>query len=145
MHLGSKQVWRCSWATVGHTFVLAVCRSEHLCSICSSIRSSRPQLQIGDGASFIFLNMWALSRLRPVHSLTITTCCHRSRKQSHHSQRAAPGPLWWGSSFLGRWHIRAHIPYEKNISCCVILQTYVYMWFSFLWENHAKCQILPCS
>ena len=26
----------CNWTAVGHTFVLAVCRSGHLCSICSA-------------------------------------------------------------------------------------------------------------
>ena len=49
-------------SAIGHTFVLAaVCRSGHLCSICSPVWSSRPQLQVGDGVSFIFLKMWALS------------------------------------------------------------------------------------
>ena len=53
---------RVSSLQVGHTFVLAaVCRSGHLCSICSAVWSSRPQLQVGDGTSFIFLKMWALS------------------------------------------------------------------------------------
>ena len=70
----------CNWPAVGHTLVLAVCRSGHLCSICSAVWSSRPQSQIGDGASFIFLNMWALSRLCPVCSLMTTSYCHRSRK-----------------------------------------------------------------
>ena len=69
----------CDWTAAGPTFVLAVCRSGHLCSIRSAARSSRPRLQIGDGASFIFLNMWTLSRLWPVRSLLTTTCCHRSR------------------------------------------------------------------
>ena len=70
----------CNWPAVGHTLVLAVCRSGHLCSICSAVWSSRPQSQIGEGASFIFLNMWALSRLWPVCSLMTTSYCHRSRK-----------------------------------------------------------------
>ena len=65
---------------VVHTFVLAVSRSGTLCRISSAVWSSRPQLRIGDGASFISLNMWALSRVWPVLSLMITTCCHRSRK-----------------------------------------------------------------
>ena len=43
----------CSWTAVGHAFVLAVCRSGHLCSTCSVVWSSSPQLQIGDGASFL--------------------------------------------------------------------------------------------
>ena len=40
----------------------------------------RVHLQAGDGASFIYLNMWASSRLWPVRSLMTTTCCHRLRK-----------------------------------------------------------------
>ena len=108
-----------SWTAVGHTFVLAVCRrSGHLCSICSAVWSSRPHLQIGDGASFIFLNMWASSRLWPVVcSLMTTTCCHRSRKWevlplSPPSQRVffswkvtllsccLKRPVWRGQSYL---------------------------------------------
>ena len=106
----------CNWTAVDHTFVFAVCRSGYLCSICSAVWSSRPQLQSGDGASFIFLNMWALSRLWPVRSLVTTNCCHRD----HHDhsllppvkevevipQCVTPGLLWRGSSFLGRWHCR---------------------------------------
>ena len=73
------------WCVVGlllatDTFCLAFCRSRHLCSIYSAVWSSRLQSQVGDGASFIFLNMWALSRLWPVRSLMIRTCCHQSRK-----------------------------------------------------------------
>ena len=52
--------WVCNWTAAGPTSVLAACRSGHLCSIRSAVWSSRPQLQIGDGASFIFLNMWTL-------------------------------------------------------------------------------------
>ena len=69
-----------SWTAVGHTFVLSLCRSGHLCSICSAVWSSRPQLQIGDGASFIFLNMWALSWLWPVRSLMT---CEMLKQHSH--------------------------------------------------------------
>ena len=70
----------CSWTSAGHTFILAVCRSGQLCSNCSAVWSSGPQLQVGDGASFIVFNMKALSRLWPVCCLMTTTCCRRSRK-----------------------------------------------------------------
>ena len=70
----------CSCTAVGHTFVLAVSRSGHLCRISSAVWSSRPQLRTGDGDSFISLNMWALSRLWSVRSLMTTACCHRLRK-----------------------------------------------------------------
>ena len=50
-----------------HLFLLS-CTSGHLCSIYvhAAVWSWRPQLQIGDVASLIFLNMWVLSRLWPV-------------------------------------------------------------------------------
>ena len=70
----------CSWTAVGHTFCLAVCRSGHLSSSCSAVSSSRPQLQVGDDASFVLLYMWALSRLWPVCNFMAITCCHRWRK-----------------------------------------------------------------
>ena len=47
----------CSWTAVGHTFVLAVRRSGHLCSICSAVWPSRQRLQVDDGANFIFMYM----------------------------------------------------------------------------------------
>ena len=70
----------CSWTAVGHAFFLAVCSSGHLCSICSAVWSSRPKLQASDGASFIFLKMWALHRLWPRRNVMTAACCHRSRK-----------------------------------------------------------------
>ena len=39
----------CRWTADGHTFVVAVCRSGHLCSVCLAVWSWRPQLRIGDG------------------------------------------------------------------------------------------------
>ena len=48
--------------------------------MCSAVRSWRPQWQVADGASVIFLGMRALSRLWPVSSLMTTACCHRWRK-----------------------------------------------------------------
>ena len=66
----------CNWTAVGHTFVLAVCRSGHHCNICSAVWSSRPQLQVGDRASFIFLYIWALSQLWPERSLFSCTFGH---------------------------------------------------------------------
>ena len=66
------------------------CCWPYICSCCLQKRAFlqyifgclifRLQLQIGDGASFIFLNMWAPSRLKSVCSLMTTTCCRRSRK-----------------------------------------------------------------
>ena len=70
----------CSWTAVGHTFYLAFCRSRAFCSMFLALCSSGQQLQVGDGASFIWLNLWALSWLWPVHNLLTTTCCHRLRK-----------------------------------------------------------------
>ena len=76
--------WLCSWTAVGHTFGLAVSRNRNLGSTCTAVWSSRPQLQVGDGASFIFL-----TQLWPERNLLTTTCCHRSRK--------------WKSSLSVRW------------------------------------------
>ena len=50
--------------------------------MCLAIWSSRPQLQVGIGAtSFIFLHMWAESQLWPVSNLITTTCCHQQIKE----------------------------------------------------------------
>jgi len=94
---------------VGHTFCLDFCRSGNLCSICSAVWSWRPQWQVADGASVIFLDMWALSRLWPVSSLMTTVCCHRSRKwKSSLSVRCPRAALMrvflsWKLSFWVRW------------------------------------------
>ena len=60
-----RRVWFVAGLLLTTTFVLAVCRSGHHCNICSAVWSSRPQLQVGDGASFIVLYIWALSQLWP--------------------------------------------------------------------------------
>ena len=73
----------CSWTPVGRTCCLVVCKSGYLCSIimfgCLVFKTA-VMLQVGDGASFIFLYVWALNRSWPVSSLMTTTCCQRSRK-----------------------------------------------------------------
>ena len=55
-------------------FVLSVCRSGHLCSACSAVWSSRPQLQIGDGASFIILHEQAPESIGCIVQFGIRIC-----------------------------------------------------------------------
>ena len=99
----------CSWTAVGRTVCLAVCRSKRRCSACSAIWSSRPQLQVDDGASFVFLYKWTLSQLWPVRSLMSTTCCYWSRK--------------WRSSLSARCRraslMRVFFSWRWLLSCCL--------------------------
>ena len=123
----------CSWTAVGHTFVPAVRRSGHLCSIYSAVWSSRPQLQISDGTSFIFLSMLAVSLLWPVSSLLTTACCHRSRKcKSSLSLRCPRAAL-----------MRVFFSWKVTLlSCCLTLAPGSF--FHFLDSCHCMT-ILACA
>ena len=86
VRLNAVEFGACSCNAVGRTFCLAVCGSKRRCSACSAVWSSRPQLQVNDGASFVFLYMWTLSQLWPMRSLMTTTCCCWLKKwKSSHS------------------------------------------------------------
>ena len=74
-----RRVWCLIGLLSASRFVLLSAEAD-FSAVCSTVWSSRPQLQVGDGASFIFLNMWALSQLWPVRSLMTMTCCPRPRK-----------------------------------------------------------------
>jgi len=106
----------CNWTAVGPTFVLAVCRGGHLCSISSAVWSSRPQLQVGDGASFVFLNMWALTQLWPVRSILTATCCHRSRtwKSSLSLRCPRAGNPVSGNGELKRSYVMLHSHHQND-------------------------------
>ena len=97
----------CSWTPVGRTLCLAVCKGGHLCSIIMFGRlvfKTAVMLQVGDGASFIFLYMWALNRSWLVRSLMTTTCCQRSRKWKSSFSMRCPKCVdvrWWSLSDHG--------------------------------------------
>ena len=106
-------VWCVAGLLSASRFVLLSAEAD-FSAVCSTVWSSRPHLQVGDGASFIFLNMWALSRLWPERSHMTMTCC--------------PWPRKWKSSL------------SVSVRCLDPRAALMRVFFS--WKVNTKCLIL---
>ena len=111
-----RRVWCVTGLLLATHFVLLSFGSTF-----SAVWSSRPQLQAGDGASFISLYMWAMIRLCLIRIL-MAACYQRSRKWKssllvHCPLRTALMRVLcsWMATLLSCCHPSAHVSASRSL------------------------------
>ena len=111
----------CSWTAVGHTLFLPLCRSGHLSSTCWTVWSSRPQLQVGDGA-FCCWTMMSLSPPPPHHTPPPPLPQQYSNVHAHHKHSH------WGCTHQQDFDHQHFVWIITKFKAATLAQSFVRAW-----------------
>ena len=136
------RVWCVAGLLLATHFVLLPAEAGHLCCTCSAVWSSRLQLHVGDGASFI---SWTCQKVQKILSRQIFTeilalCCDLD-----HNNLAGHFSWWWCTMKLGLLakasqlrRYNSHTLITEALIVTLTLRT-ANPWHSDLW----RCTTIP--